>query len=383
MQGIEAPGIEAGSISSEVAAGKSSTVAMGSSELLAATGGAPQRAGRECDFISIASHATCISFLMLDMGWVSFTPSLGLAGMLTGIALQSYSLRVSFKADSRFDCAVEMSMWLWIVGNGLWMTGEFIWDMPQPMGFLAHIPLIVQLSQTGNSIFIQMMILSTIIMAASVIAILFGYCTIVVSTCRSCFRQQVAGDRPRLAGLLLESQDEGLHQDTTGGEALLTQSPGACFEVLYLLPWMASDFLWSLCNAIKASDESMDGSSDLVALVILMDICGALAVVLGTAVVCQKARAKMVSRALWSSGEVLWVLGNVVWATEDVLTDDSQDGVRLCATILFAVAAACILGSAVSKDCDLWRQGDSRDSSIRLGPFRRTISVRSSSELSR
>mmetsp|Transcript_84002 Transcript_84002/g.166831 ORF Transcript_84002/g.166831 Transcript_84002/m.166831 type:complete len:310 (-) Transcript_84002:118-1047(-) len=69
-----------------------------------------------------------ISWLMKDLGWVLLLPALGWSAAVGAICLEFHGTVSGWKADSGAVRVHGVAIFLWIIGNSIWMTSEFLFD---------------------------------------------------------------------------------------------------------------------------------------------------------------------------------------------------------------------------------------------------------------
>lgn len=234
----------------------------------------------------IGKQGSCLFFIVLDAGWLTSTPSVGLFGMCVALACQTYCIFHPHVRHAEF--AIEVSLWLWILGNAFWMSSEYLWDGPQPEGFLAEISF---LKDWSSSWYLPFMRLATVIMLLSVVVNGIG------------LSMAFAGHSPeKTAPTLLDVP-----------EYRVFGLPLAIYLNLYVTPWLLQDALWCLNNVLTLYSTAKPPYWGPIMLLL-----GSASLVVGVDCVRRMVRKGDRMAITISGGELFLILGNLFWSFEDV-----------------------------------------------------------------
>lgn len=253
-----------------------------------------------------------VSFFVLDIGWITCQPEIGLTGMLVALGSQSLALQSEVRSHC-FSLGIEIGLLLWVVGNSFWMCSEYLWGDPEPAGFLNDLPFMRSLSTSYDQ---PMMIIGSVFMVGASFVCLLAFAA--------------------AAGALQRFRISPMRCDRK-----VLCLPLDAYMCMYLLPWLLQDAIWCVGNMLTVGTPE----NPIWAVPVLMGVCGAMSFMLGSDCIWRLVKQDDKTRMLLSTGEVLWVLGNVAWSLEDVLTDDKSDTAKQIALALFVVGLCLTMAS--------------------------------------
>lgn len=287
-------------------------------------------------------------FLLLDVGWISRLPSIGLPALVLGFVVQLVAIAKA-RHHETFRLFHQLALFMWLLGNSSWMCGEYVWDEDEPAGFLGKIAFTVRLSQQ-RSLYPVFIGIGVTLMCVAVLGLAVCYCAAGASKLFRLRSHTYLLRRPWAAADVLQEEaclgqaDPG---DANGVHACGIPLPLYC--ELFILPWLLSDICWELSN-LTDLDEVQLGELGTAAPVII-SLAAAAAIILSVDAARRQAIAYGLARGLLGLSDVFWVAGNITWALEDVLSDNGVEAARLCALALFGLGLALIATSLCAAAC--------------------------------
>eukprot|EP00440_Ansanella_granifera_P000552 gb/GFBE01000598.1/.p1 GENE.gb/GFBE01000598.1/~~gb/GFBE01000598.1/.p1 ORF type:complete len:330 (+),score=55.87 gb/GFBE01000598.1/:1-990(+) len=265
-------------------------------------------------------------FVFLDTMWLQELPSLAIPAMILAVPVQLWMVRVASRG-STMELVLEASLFMWLVSNSIWMCCEFLWDDPEPCGFLANIGFVERLSN-DRWFYPFGLLIGVIIMFVTVAVLASFYVALAVASRRS--RRSLALCSP---------------PELTNGSAahvFVLGLPRQVYRELYILPWLCSDMSWGFCNFLMSKKQPVGAIAPF-----CISCAGCAAAMLGLDSMRREVATRECSGALLNLSEVLWVLGNVCWALEDVWTDDTDTTARLVSLCLFVSGGILSVASSL------------------------------------
>jgi hypothetical protein len=264
--------------------------------------------------------AAMIAVFAMDIGWVSLCPTVGLPATAFAMFLQASVVSDAIHAGG-FELAHSLTVFMWVVGNAVWMCCEFLWDEERPEGVLANFP---SLASLDRAYFPDLLGVSSIITWITAFSLAGFYAN-----------QTLAAWPRRKFGL------EGLGFPNFHREDNAFGVPLHIYQDIFVLPWILSDSCWLVCNRRYA----LGLEPGLVSPIGL--ILGVAAVGLVTDALRRYAAVGRFREALQCSAELLWVGGNLAWFSADMRNEETA-AARNLFTAMFVVGLCIVVGLAAT-----------------------------------
>lgn len=234
-----------------------------------------------------------------DFGWALCIPYVYIPGVsfaiLIGTTLVVGHMRWGKKPAHTVHAVAEL---MWVVGNGVWMMGESLYDDSPPPLPWQFSPLL----RPDKAMYDTSLMACTLFLAIGAVGLMGFYGTLIMQRC--CGNPD--SNEPVVFGFI----------------------PADVYSRCFILPWMLKDIFWCKNMFIPSL------------------VCGALALsILADAL--RRSWGGFDRIAALLICEMAWNFGNIIWMVDEVALSDTVVMLRYVAAFLFAVAFICSLPHAL------------------------------------
>eukprot|EP00747_Dinoflagellata_sp_TGD_P167632 gnl/TRDRNA2_/TRDRNA2_192358_c0_seq1.p1 gnl/TRDRNA2_/TRDRNA2_192358_c0~~gnl/TRDRNA2_/TRDRNA2_192358_c0_seq1.p1 ORF type:complete len:394 (+),score=98.79 gnl/TRDRNA2_/TRDRNA2_192358_c0_seq1:109-1290(+) len=341
-----------------------------------------------CEKLVGSEHAAVLAFLVKDIGWITRQPLIGIPAMLVAFALQAHivMLLCCWGVGGGMNLAHQGALFFWLTGNAIWMCGEYLWEKPQPDGFLSVLSAPTKLRLAWYRAHLEAAA-CVMWVTCALLLVVYGACAFARWQARGWRwrqleeeveeeEQQPQEQQPQehqqhqqaqhgLEELNLEVEAGASHIQDDEDTALVFGIELRVYRDAFIFPWLVMDACWAV---LDLRDQA--GLHPGLWLV-LCAASGLAAAMLCGDCIRRYAAAGQKAEALLCMGELLWVAGNIIWAVDDVLTPTPPSlGAWASAVGLFAVGALLTVctggGRTENQSAD---EEDLRETTLELSMF--------------
>lgn len=241
-----------------------------------------------------------VFWLLKDASWALLVAPLAWLAAASAIVSDSYVLVGSWRTLSSALLAHSFAMLAWLIGNTVWMTGEFLFDSPKPGRVMPwnEGPLLEESKSSLNA----WLWTAFAILTVGLLQLLFFYSSYVPDS---------LGEQQGLLSAGARTSSESL----TGKQQLVFGiiTPEV-YQVCFIGPWILKDLCWIL-------QEPWPGL--------------VFSIIVGTIMLDCFWR----YRTLRFVALLFWVGGNTVWAGAELVGHDEHLWTRIVAAIILGVGA--------------------------------------------
>jgi len=232
--------------------------------------------------------AVLTMWLMKDFTWVLLIPRLAWPAALLAMTLQLYSMVIDWKTSSDAFNVHALAGLLWIVGNTIWMSSEFLWDPSSSYDKIAKHSVIPwhesPLAGVNEQAYASGLGRAQAVFITALIMLVISYFVVTARGYRSSWSS---------ATPIMNAQDnikETVRQADPLVWGIMTQE---VYMIIYIGPWILKDLFWT-CEMFYP------------------------ALVCSLIVVALMADAFRRFQSYVSLVELTWVMGNTVWLSAEL-----------------------------------------------------------------
>lgn len=239
-------------------------------------------------YAAMLEVAVLTMWLAKDFSWVLLIPLLAWPAALLAMTLQSYSIAIDWKTSSDAFNVHALAGLLWILGNTIWMSSEFLWDSSSSYDKIARRSVIPwrpgPLAGVNDQAYNVGVGRAQAVFITALMMLVVSYFVVTFRGYRS---------SPSSATPLLNAQ-EASKQTASDAESLvwgiMTQE---VYMMIYIGPWILKDLFWT-CEMLYPA---------LVCAIIVFSLMADAFRRFGSSL---------------SLVEIAWATGNTVWLTAEL-----------------------------------------------------------------